>query len=361
MPTTQREARVIAANTKIQPFTTLRQEVLTIGGQGTTRQGTCEESYIGETERSLGTRFLEHKRPSSLSSEVSQHIHIESPGHTVSLDKSSVVVSRRTVRATSWRSSAELRAVRATSMEVARAATITELQTAVMSRIRYSIMAAVRLSVKMKTFKCPSVAYRQRCLDLEPRKLREWFKSPAFIAWQSSRNRYIVAPQARPHPVSLEELERNLPCHHAVNLRHAERNTQLFYTEHWCRHIRLCPVRAKLPAPANDAGFRTVETISVHGGSLINLRHAERDTLLFYTEHRCWHIRLCPVRAKLPAPANDAGFRTVETISVHGGSLTLHDDKHSSYSRIQSRSGTKYQVNVAMATLRCRLQQEFTG
>ncbi|KAI8500892.1 hypothetical protein Bbelb_217100, partial [Branchiostoma belcheri] len=254
-------------------------------------------------------------------------------------------------------------------------------------------------SVKMKTFKCPSVAYRQRCLDLEPRKLREWFKSPAFIAWQSSRNRYIVAPQARPHPVSLEELERNLPCHHAVNLRHAERNTQLFYTEHWCRHIRLCPVRAKLPAPANDAGFRTVETISVHGGSLTlhddkhnsysriqsrsGTKYQEKAVngsydvavpqtrskpqtcregyLLFYTEHRCRHIRLCPVRAKLPAPANDAGFRTVETISVHGGSLTLHDDKHSSYSRIQSRSGTKYQVNVAMATLRCRLQQEFTG
>ncbi|KAI8519944.1 hypothetical protein Bbelb_032010 [Branchiostoma belcheri] len=58
--------------------------------QGTTRQGTCEESYIGETERSLRTRFLEHKRPSSLSSEVSQHIHIESPGHTVSLDKPAV-------------------------------------------------------------------------------------------------------------------------------------------------------------------------------------------------------------------------------------------------------------------------------
>ncbi|CAH1242829.1 HMCN1 [Branchiostoma lanceolatum] len=55
--------------------------------QGTTRQGTCEEFYIGETERSLRTRFLEHKRPSSHSSEVSQHIHIESPGHTVSLDK----------------------------------------------------------------------------------------------------------------------------------------------------------------------------------------------------------------------------------------------------------------------------------
>ncbi|KAI8514523.1 hypothetical protein Bbelb_071140 [Branchiostoma belcheri] len=83
--------------------------------------------------------------------------------------------------------------------------------------------------------------------------------------------------------------------------------------------------------------------------------------LLFYTEHHCRHIRLCPVRAKLTAPANDAGFRTAETISVHRGGFTLHDDKHSSYSRIQSKSGTKYLVNFAMSTLRCRLQQEFTG
>ncbi|KAI8521389.1 hypothetical protein Bbelb_011430 [Branchiostoma belcheri] len=45
------------------------------------------ETYIGETERSLKTRFLEHRRPSSNTSEVSQHIHIESPGHTVTLDK----------------------------------------------------------------------------------------------------------------------------------------------------------------------------------------------------------------------------------------------------------------------------------
>ncbi|KAI8518367.1 hypothetical protein Bbelb_043840 [Branchiostoma belcheri] len=78
-------------------------------------------------------------------------------------------------------------------------------------------------------------------------------------------------------------------------------------------------------------------------------------------KHQCRHIRLCPVRAKLTAPANDAGFRTAETISVHRGGFTLHDDKYSSYSRIQSRSGTKYLVNFAMSTLRCRLQQEFTG
>ena len=49
--------------------------------QGQTTRGQCLESYIGETERSLKKRFQEHKRPSSTSSEVSKHIHIESPGH----------------------------------------------------------------------------------------------------------------------------------------------------------------------------------------------------------------------------------------------------------------------------------------
>ena len=53
--------------------------------QGQTTKGICKESYIGETERSLKTRFLEHRRPSSYASEVSQHIHIESPGHQVDL------------------------------------------------------------------------------------------------------------------------------------------------------------------------------------------------------------------------------------------------------------------------------------
>ena len=51
----------------------------------------CTESFIGETERSLKTRFLEHRRPSSTSSEVSQHIHIESPGHYVDLDQVKVL------------------------------------------------------------------------------------------------------------------------------------------------------------------------------------------------------------------------------------------------------------------------------
>lgn len=47
----------------------------------------CKESYIGETERNLKTRFLEHRRPSSTTSEVAKHIHIESPGHKVDLEK----------------------------------------------------------------------------------------------------------------------------------------------------------------------------------------------------------------------------------------------------------------------------------
>ena len=55
--------------------------------QGKTHRGPCKESYIGETERSLKTRFLEHRRPSSTSSEVSQHIDIESPGHHVDLNQ----------------------------------------------------------------------------------------------------------------------------------------------------------------------------------------------------------------------------------------------------------------------------------
>ncbi|KAI8494283.1 hypothetical protein Bbelb_280430 [Branchiostoma belcheri] len=56
------------------------------GMKGNTNRGPCRETYIGETERSLKTRFLEHRRPSSVASEVSQHIHIESPGHTVDLE-----------------------------------------------------------------------------------------------------------------------------------------------------------------------------------------------------------------------------------------------------------------------------------
>ena len=51
----------------------------------------CEHGYIGETERTLKARFMEHRRPSSTTSEVSQHIHSDSPGHTVSLESVTIL------------------------------------------------------------------------------------------------------------------------------------------------------------------------------------------------------------------------------------------------------------------------------
>jgi len=62
---------------------------------GQNLRGPCTESYIGETARSLRTRFMEHKRRSSTSSEVSQHIHVESPGHSVSLDQVRILDSEQ--------------------------------------------------------------------------------------------------------------------------------------------------------------------------------------------------------------------------------------------------------------------------
>ena len=61
--------------------------IYSIHCQGQTNRGQCEEFYIGKTERSLKARFLEHRRPSSTSSEVSQYIRIESPGHKIDLEK----------------------------------------------------------------------------------------------------------------------------------------------------------------------------------------------------------------------------------------------------------------------------------
>ena len=45
----------------------------------------CDATYIGETERSLRTRFMEHRRPSSINSEVSRHIHTDKPEHQVDI------------------------------------------------------------------------------------------------------------------------------------------------------------------------------------------------------------------------------------------------------------------------------------
>ena len=53
----------------------------------------CPASYIGETERSLKTRFNEHRRPSSSNSEVARHIHVEQPDHTVKMDNTSILTT----------------------------------------------------------------------------------------------------------------------------------------------------------------------------------------------------------------------------------------------------------------------------
>ena len=45
-----------------------------------------DAKYVGETERSLKTRFLKHRRKSGVESEVSKHVHLDRPEHG-SLDK----------------------------------------------------------------------------------------------------------------------------------------------------------------------------------------------------------------------------------------------------------------------------------
>ena len=53
----------------------------------------CEATYIGETERSLKSRFNEHRRPSSTISEISKHIHIEHPEHSVELENTEILTT----------------------------------------------------------------------------------------------------------------------------------------------------------------------------------------------------------------------------------------------------------------------------
>ena len=51
---------------------------------------TCDDSdatYVGNTERSLKTRFSEQRRKSSVGSEVSQNVHVDRLEHRVSLDR----------------------------------------------------------------------------------------------------------------------------------------------------------------------------------------------------------------------------------------------------------------------------------
>ena len=63
----------------------------------------CGKDYIGETERSFKARFDEHKRPSSVNSEVSRHIHQENPGHSVSLTGSRIFGWNKECSKEGWR------------------------------------------------------------------------------------------------------------------------------------------------------------------------------------------------------------------------------------------------------------------
>ena len=51
----------------------------------------CEATYVGETEHSLKAKFGEHRRQSSTTSEVSKHIHTDSPDHTITLENTKVL------------------------------------------------------------------------------------------------------------------------------------------------------------------------------------------------------------------------------------------------------------------------------
>ena len=51
----------------------------------------CEATYVGESECSLKTRFGEHRKPSSTTSEVSNHIHTDNPDHTITLENTEIL------------------------------------------------------------------------------------------------------------------------------------------------------------------------------------------------------------------------------------------------------------------------------
>ena len=53
----------------------------------------CDAVYVGETERSLKARFSEHRRPSLTTSEVSKHIQVDHPQHSVKLDNTEVLTT----------------------------------------------------------------------------------------------------------------------------------------------------------------------------------------------------------------------------------------------------------------------------
>ena len=52
----------------------------------------CDDSYIGETGRSQKSRFMEHRKSSSVNSEVSNHVNCDQPDHSISFDNVKILV-----------------------------------------------------------------------------------------------------------------------------------------------------------------------------------------------------------------------------------------------------------------------------
>ena len=59
----------------------------------------CVALYVGETmgetEQSLRARFLEHHWPSTMTSAVSRHMHVDQPDHSVSLESAKILETFR--------------------------------------------------------------------------------------------------------------------------------------------------------------------------------------------------------------------------------------------------------------------------
>ena len=53
----------------------------------------CDAVYVGETERSLKARFSEHWRPSSTTTEVSKHIHLDHPRDSVEFENTEILTT----------------------------------------------------------------------------------------------------------------------------------------------------------------------------------------------------------------------------------------------------------------------------
>ena len=53
----------------------------------------CEVTYVGEMERSLKSRFNKYWRLSSTTSEVSKHMHLEQPMHSMELGNNEIVTT----------------------------------------------------------------------------------------------------------------------------------------------------------------------------------------------------------------------------------------------------------------------------